>query len=208
MFDGIFSDNLIDEITFNLPDELTVVNYSVADFTGDGYLDVGIVYKDKTCAARTFKVILLENIENRSFKKVLELDANWRDTPFDVGFAVEKNNINIVFRRNKNWIFAIYTMDNNKLKLLREEIYWVFHITLSYNAVQSFFQMAGFFLNYITLPGKTFPFLWQILQHFEIDFIIFDYFCFGTEVAIMEGNRNIKNKNNKNKEIINELSKI
>jgi len=123
MFDGIFSDNLIDEITFNLPDELTVVNYSVADFTGDGYLDVGIVYKDKTCAARTFKVILLENIENRSFKKVLELDANWRDTPFDVGFAVEKNNINIVFRRNKNWIFAIYTMDNNKLKLLREEIY-------------------------------------------------------------------------------------
>jgi hypothetical protein len=33
------------------------------------------------------------------------------------------NNIDIVLRRNKNWIFAIYTMDNNKLKLLREEIY-------------------------------------------------------------------------------------
>ena len=59
MLDGIFSDNLIDEMTYNLPDDISIYSYGIGDFTNDGYLDLAIAYKDNDCPKKTFKVILL-----------------------------------------------------------------------------------------------------------------------------------------------------
>ena len=123
MFDGIFSDALIDEISYNLPDELTIVNYGIGNFSGSGYLDLGISYKDRTCPPKTFKVILLVNIENRTFKKVLEFYAKWKDTPFDVGFSVRNHTMNITYRKDKYWVFSSYAYQNDNLNQIREEMY-------------------------------------------------------------------------------------
>ena len=123
MFDGVFTDDLIDEISDNLPDELKVVNYGIGDFSGDGYYDLGIAFRDRTCPPKTFRIVLLLNQENRHFIKILDIYAKWRDTHYDVGFTVKRNLMNIVFRREKNWIFASYTVNSGKLKLIREEIF-------------------------------------------------------------------------------------
>ena len=123
LFDGVFSDALIDEISNNLPDELKVVNYGIGDFSGSGYLDLGISYKDNTCPPKTYKVVLLVNVENRTFKKVLEFYAKWKDTPFDVGFSCRNHVMNITYRQNKYWVFSSYTYQNNNLKQIREEMY-------------------------------------------------------------------------------------
>lgn len=123
MLDGIYSDNLIDEMSFNLPENITIYNYDIGDFSGDGYLDLAISYKDFTCRSKTFKVILLVNVANSTFKNVLDLEVKWRDSPFDVGFSISKSIVNITYRVNKYWVFSSYTYQDDKLKLIREEMY-------------------------------------------------------------------------------------
>ena len=122
-FDGIFSDELIDEVTYNLPEHVTIINYGVGDFTGDGLLDLAISYKDASCSGKTYKVILLVNDNNKGFKRVLETDAKWRDNPFDVGFVIKGNTINITSRKNKDWLLTSYKYTENKLELVKNEIY-------------------------------------------------------------------------------------
>jgi hypothetical protein len=123
MLDGIYSDNLIDEMSYNLPENITIYNYAIGDFSGDRYLDLAISYKDNTCPSKTFKVILLVNVSNSTFKNVLDFEAKWRDSPFDVGFSISKSIVNITYRVNKYWVFSSYTYQDDKLKLIREEMY-------------------------------------------------------------------------------------
>jgi len=123
MLDGIYPDNLIDNMSYLLPSELKILNYSIGEFSDLGYYDLAIAYKDASCSYNTLKIILLVNIDNKSFKKVLEAEAEWRDNPFDVGFSISKNTISLTHRRNKMWLFSSYCYNNERLKLLREEMY-------------------------------------------------------------------------------------
>lgn len=123
MFDGIYSDALIDEISYKLPDEVSIINYGIGDFSNDGYLDLAISYRDKSCAQKTYKVVLLVNEDNRTFNNVLEFKAKWHDTPFDIGFSIRKSLITVSYRVNINWMFSSYTYQGDKLNKIRDEMY-------------------------------------------------------------------------------------
>jgi len=122
-FDNILTDDLIDEMTYNLPEYLTIINFGIGDFSGDGLLDLAISYKDNTCSSKSYKVVLLLNVRNETFEKIFETELKWRDTPFDIGFSFKGNVVSITSRKNKNWILSAYTYVNNELKLVRNELF-------------------------------------------------------------------------------------
>jgi hypothetical protein len=123
MFTDIYPDRLIDDLSFFLPDDVIIINYGIGDFSGDDYLDVAMSYKDSTCSGNSYKVAFFVNNTNYFFDKVYEFTAEWKETPFDIGFSINNNILNVTQRRNKNWIFSSYTYSDNKLILIREEIY-------------------------------------------------------------------------------------
>lgn len=122
MLDGIFSDSLIDEITYCLPDHLKICNFAVGDFSGDTLADIAISYKDKTCSSNTLKVILLVNTKT-SFVLAAERYLKWQNNPFDISFLIKNHNCIITSRQKEKWIFATYTYKNNILKQISEEKY-------------------------------------------------------------------------------------
>jgi hypothetical protein len=122
MLDGIFSDSLIDEITYCLPDHLKIYNFAIGDFSGDTLADIAISYKDKTCSSNTLKVILLVNFKT-SFIIATERALKWQINPYDISFLIKNHNCIITSRQKEKWIFATYTYKNNSLKQISEEKY-------------------------------------------------------------------------------------
>jgi hypothetical protein len=122
MLDGIFSDSLIDEITYCLPDRLMICNFSVGDFSSDSLPDIVISYKDKTCPSNALKVMFLVN--NKTFFTVASLQTfRWQTNPFDISFLIKNHTCLISHRLKEKWVFSSYYYKDNKLKLLSEEKY-------------------------------------------------------------------------------------
>ena len=122
MLDSIFSDSLIDEITYCLPDHLMIYNFAVGDFSGDTLPDIIISYKDKTCPSNSLKVIFLVN-NKTSFTIASMQTLRWQTNPFDISFLIKNHSCLISHRLKEKWVFSSYYYKDNKLKLLSEEKY-------------------------------------------------------------------------------------
>ncbi|HCA41678.1 MAG TPA: hypothetical protein DEP28_00330 [Bacteroidetes bacterium] len=113
MFDGVISEELIYSIDENLPENLVVINYGVGDFDGDGKLDVAVSLRDETCTGKCYKVMLMINDEDMAYKTVGELYADWKDTPYDVGFNIEDGLCLITYREGEKWKSSYYRYNNS-----------------------------------------------------------------------------------------------
>lgn len=112
MFDGVISDNLIDEMSYNLPDELKIINYGVGDFSGDGTMDIAVSMADETCHGKCYKVMLMVNDDNKTYRTVGELYADWKDTPYDVAFQIQDGLCLITYREGDKWKSMYYNFSN------------------------------------------------------------------------------------------------
>jgi hypothetical protein len=112
MFDGLISDDLIDEMSYNLPENLVVVNYGVGDFSGDGTMDIAVSMRDETCHGKCYKVMLMVNDDNKTYRTVGELYADWKDTPYDVAFEIKDGLCLITYREGEKWKSMYYNFSN------------------------------------------------------------------------------------------------
>lgn len=122
LLDGIFTDDVIDEITYFLPEQLTIINFNVGDFSGDGLLDIAISYSDNTCKKNKYNVILLIN-DYDSFIRAGLFQYEWHYTPFDISFTIKDNTCYITHIESGKWVFSGFTYRNNELVNTIEQYY-------------------------------------------------------------------------------------
>jgi len=122
LLDGIYSDSLIDEITYLLPEKLKICNFTVGDFSGDNLNDIIISYRDNTCPKNALKVIFLQN-NTTNFIKVSEKTLKWINTPFDISFTIKNLKCYVSHRLGQKWVFSCYFYKYDTLRLLSEERY-------------------------------------------------------------------------------------
>lgn len=122
MLDGIFSDDMIDEITYFLPENLSIINFNIGDFSGDELLDIVISYNDNTCKRNTYKVLLLINNED-SFIQGGIFQYEWQYTPYDISFTIKDNVCYISHIEKGKWVFSGFTYKDNALVNVVQEYY-------------------------------------------------------------------------------------
>jgi len=106
MLDSIFSDEMIDEITYMLPDNLSIINFSVGDYSGDTLNDIVISYKEKTCPKQTYKVIFLIN-SGDTFLNAGFYSLKWRNTPYDISFVIKNGMCSFHIEVENNEYFPV-----------------------------------------------------------------------------------------------------
>ncbi|MCX7832828.1 MAG: hypothetical protein N2490_01285 [Ignavibacteria bacterium] len=122
MLDGIFSDDMIDEITYFLPEHLYIINFNIGDFSGDGLNDIVISYNDETCKKNTYKVLLLINDED-TFIVGGVFQYGWYYTPYDISFSIKDNICYISHIEKGKWVFTGFSYKNDKLVNVVEEYF-------------------------------------------------------------------------------------
>ncbi len=123
MLDEFLPERLVDNLANQIPPNVIIVNFGVGDFSKDSLPDLVIAYKNKTLPKNTYKVIVFVNESLNAYTKVGEFNAQWRDTPDDVGFAIKDQKLYISSRKSEKWVFESYTYSNKKLTLQTTEIY-------------------------------------------------------------------------------------
>ncbi len=122
MLDGIYSDDMIDEITYFLPENLSVINFNIGDYSGDDMLDIVISYNDNTCKKNSYNVLLLIN-DSDTFIEGGLFQFGWYYTPYDISFTIKDNICYITHIEKHKWVFTGFTYDNGELKKVIEEYY-------------------------------------------------------------------------------------
>jgi hypothetical protein len=122
IMDNLFPEYMVDEMTYHLPENLKIVNFSAGDFSGDGLYDVVISYKQPYSPAKTFDVIFLIN-EGASFKKGGEMKAKWVEIPLDVAFTIYNGRCSVTHRNGNTWHFTTYIYADDALRLISDEEY-------------------------------------------------------------------------------------
>jgi len=76
MMSETMSEDQLDQLSYKLPWNITVVGYGYGDFSGDGKDDIvlSVIDKEKT-PKKSVDVYFFENVDNLSFKKIRKGNA-------------------------------------------------------------------------------------------------------------------------------------
>lgn len=127
-FMGMMSETMtneqLDELSFQLPWNITVMGYGYGDFSGDGGNDIAISIreKDKT-PANTVDVYFFENIGDKTFNLIKKKNYKYYELTLEVAFLVKEGKVFVTNRDDDFWYFTGYAIDGGKLKQLEKDQY-------------------------------------------------------------------------------------
>ena len=124
MLSETFTDEQLDEISYQVPWDIKVTAYSYGDFSGDYKTDVILAIREKgTTPDHSVDVYFLEAIGDSHYKVVAKKNVKTVELNIEVAFMV-KNGVCYVTNRDKhNWYFTSYSIKNNALVQIEKETY-------------------------------------------------------------------------------------
>ncbi len=124
MMSETFTDQQLDELSFQLPWEIKVLSYGYGDFSGDYKDDVVLSIKEKGVTPKnTVDVYFFENIGDTTYKLIDKKNVKWVDLTIEVAFLVKDGMCYVTNRDKSTWYFTSYKIEDEKLVRVHKEIY-------------------------------------------------------------------------------------
>ncbi|RPI13539.1 MAG: hypothetical protein EHM58_18300 [Ignavibacteriae bacterium] len=123
MLSETFTDEQLDEMSFQVPWDVRVTSYAYGDFSDDGNTDIIIGIREKGITPdHSVDVYFLEAV-NSTYKLVAKRNVKTVELNIEVAFMV-KNGVGYVTNRDKhNWYFTSYEINDNQLVQLDRETF-------------------------------------------------------------------------------------
>jgi hypothetical protein len=127
-FMGMMSDNMtdeqLDELSFKLPWDITVMSYGFGDFSGDSKEDIAISIREKDVTPKnTVDAYFFENIDNKTFKLIKKRNYKYFDVSIEIAFLVKEGKCYVTNRDSDNWYFNGYEIKDMELVLVDKNRY-------------------------------------------------------------------------------------
>jgi len=127
-FMGMMSETMteqqLDELSFQLPWEITVMGYGYGEFSGDYYDDVVISIREKDVTPKnSVDVYFFKNIENKTYQLIKKKNYKYFELTLEIAFLVKDGKCFVTNRDNNKWYFTGYEINEDKLKQVVKEEY-------------------------------------------------------------------------------------
>jgi len=121
MLSQTFTEDQLDELSYQLPDSITVCGYSYGDFSGEGYNDFIISVKEKgVTPPNTVDVYVLKSIADTTYMVVSEKNYKYYELTLEVAFLVKDGLCFVTNRDSGTWYFTSYKI-NDDLKFEQQD---------------------------------------------------------------------------------------
>lgn len=115
MLSQTFTENQLDELSYQIPWDVTVYSYAYGDFSGDNIDDFVIAIKEKDVTpSKSLDVYFLEGT-NDSYKLVKKKNYKWFEIPLEIAFLIKDGQCHVTSRDEHNWYFTSYNIDSSKI---------------------------------------------------------------------------------------------
>ena len=125
MVSETFTDQQLDELSYQLPWDIKVTAYGYGDFSGHGLNDFVIAVKQKDITpAGTVDVYFLENIGDTTYSLVATHNYKIYDLNIEVAFLVKDGLCYVTNRDKNNWYFTGFQInDDDSLVQVNREVF-------------------------------------------------------------------------------------
>jgi hypothetical protein len=124
MMSETMTDEQLDELSFMLPWDITVMSYGYGDFSGDGANDIVISVREKNVTpANSVDVYFFENIGDKTFNLIKKKNYKYYELTLEVAFLVKEGKVFVTNRDDNFWYFTGYAVDDGILKQLEKDQY-------------------------------------------------------------------------------------
>jgi hypothetical protein len=124
MMSETFTEQQLDELSYQLPWEIKVLAYGYGDFSGDYRDDIVLSIREKGVTPNsTVDVYFFENVDNTTYRLIDKKNINWVDLTIEVAFLVKDGVCYVTNRDNSYWYFTSYKIKNDKLVRVKKETY-------------------------------------------------------------------------------------
>ena len=127
-FMGMMSESMsleqLDELSYQLPWDITVLGYGYGDFSSDGANDLVISVREKDVTPKnSVDVYFFENIGDKTFNLIKRKNYKYFEITLEVAFLVKEGKVFVTNRDDNFWYFTGYAIDAGKLKQLEKDKY-------------------------------------------------------------------------------------
>ncbi len=124
MMSETFTDQQLDELSFQVPWDIKVLSYGYGDFSGDYRDDIVLSIKEKGVTPKsTVDVYFFENIGDTTYRIVDKKNLQWFELTIEVAFLVRDGLCFVTNRDNSNWYFTSYKIKDEKLVKVKKETF-------------------------------------------------------------------------------------
>lgn len=122
MMSETMTDEQLDELSYQLPWDITVLGYGYGEFSGDIYDDVVISIREKGVTPKnTVDVYFFKNLENKTYQLIKKKNYKYFELTLEVAFLVKEGKCFVTNRDDNKWYFSGYEINEDKLKLVTKE---------------------------------------------------------------------------------------
>jgi hypothetical protein len=115
MLSQSLTENQLDEISYQIPWNVTVYSYGYGDFSGDYIDDFVVAIKEKDVTPnKSVDVYFLECTKD-SYKLVKKKNYKWIEIPLEVAFLVKDGLCYVTSRDEHNWYFTGYKIESDQI---------------------------------------------------------------------------------------------
>lgn len=124
MMSETMPEDMLDELSFEVPWNVKVLGYGYGDFSGDGIDDIVLSIREKEeTPGKTVDVYFFQNMDNKTFKEVKKKNYKWYEVSLEVAFMVKEGKCVVTNRDDNNWYFTSYEIRGGKLVQGDKETY-------------------------------------------------------------------------------------
>jgi len=124
MMSETMTDEQLDELSFQLPWDITVMGYGFGEFSGDIYDDIVISIREKGVTPKNrVDVYFFKNVDNKTYQLIKKKNYQYFELTLEVAFLVKEGKCYVTNRDNSNWYFTGYEIEEDSLKLVSKEKY-------------------------------------------------------------------------------------
>jgi hypothetical protein len=123
MLSESFSEEQLDELSYQLPWDIKVTAYGYGDFSGDYKDDFVLAIREKGVTPdKTVDVYFLENVGD-TYKVIAKKNVKTIELNIEVAFLVKDGLCFVTNRDKNNWYFTSYNIDEDNLVQVDKETF-------------------------------------------------------------------------------------
>ncbi len=124
MMSETMTDEQLDELSYQLPWDITVMGYGYGEFSGDIYDDIVISIREEGVTPKnSVDVYFFKNNENKTYQLIKKKNYKYFELTLEVAFLVKDGKCFVTNRDNSKWYFTGYEINEDKLKQVVKEEY-------------------------------------------------------------------------------------